>query len=176
MAVHADVAVAPRRVATQASPVASTTCPLTNETPAVAEPPRTIASGSVDFARSSATASASALVAEDALFGMNRSMASSITALVASLASSAVCCAVLTGLAAVQTLSRLNRTMDGKDGTVVLDFRNEVEEIQEAFESLLFLFGSHLCDPLYRFAEKFFKLRPARCSAAAGTSSRRPAG
>ncbi len=40
----------------------------------------------------------------------------------------------LTGIAAVQTLSRLNRTMDGKDGTVVLDFRNEAEDVQAAFE------------------------------------------
>ena len=40
----------------------------------------------------------------------------------------------LTGLAAVQTLSRLNRIADGKAGTFVLDFRNDVEDIQEAFE------------------------------------------
>ncbi|MFV0318498.1 MAG: type I restriction endonuclease, partial [Microthrixaceae bacterium] len=40
----------------------------------------------------------------------------------------------LTGLAAVQTLSRLNRTMDAKTGTFVLDFRNTVEDIQESFE------------------------------------------
>ncbi len=40
----------------------------------------------------------------------------------------------LTGLAAVQTLSRLNRTMNGKTGTFVLDFRNTVDDIQEAFE------------------------------------------
>lgn len=40
----------------------------------------------------------------------------------------------LTGLAAVQTLSRLNRTREGKTGTFVLDFRNTVEDIQEAFE------------------------------------------
>ena len=44
----------------------------------------------------------------------------------------------LTGLAAVQTLSRLNRIYeeDGirKDGTFVLDFRNEAEDIQAAFE------------------------------------------
>jgi len=40
----------------------------------------------------------------------------------------------LTGLAAVQTLSRLNRTRDGKDGTFVLDFRNDAEEIAKAFE------------------------------------------
>ena len=43
----------------------------------------------------------------------------------------------LTGLAAVQTLSRLNRTYerDGgrKDGTFVLDFRNDAENIRAAF-------------------------------------------
>jgi type I restriction enzyme R subunit len=39
----------------------------------------------------------------------------------------------LTGLAAVQTLSRLNRTMDGKDGTFVLDFRNDADDIRESF-------------------------------------------
>ena len=40
----------------------------------------------------------------------------------------------LTGLAAVQTLSRLNRIKEGKTGTFVLDFRNTVTAIQEAFE------------------------------------------
>ncbi|MBA2391004.1 MAG: putative DNA binding domain-containing protein, partial [Geodermatophilaceae bacterium] len=40
----------------------------------------------------------------------------------------------LTGLAAVQTLSRLNRTHPDKDGTFVLDFRNDAEDIAEAFE------------------------------------------
>jgi type I restriction enzyme R subunit len=40
---------------------------------------------------------------------------------------------VLTGLNAVQTLSRLNRTRDDKDDTFVLDFRNETEDIQKAF-------------------------------------------
>lgn len=40
----------------------------------------------------------------------------------------------LTGLAAVQTLSRLNRTREGKTGTFVLDFRNSTEDIQEAFK------------------------------------------
>lgn len=39
----------------------------------------------------------------------------------------------LSGVAAVQTLSRLNRTMDGKDGTVVIDFRNDAADIQKAF-------------------------------------------
>jgi type I restriction enzyme R subunit len=40
----------------------------------------------------------------------------------------------LGGVNAVQTLSRLNRTMRGKDNTLILDFVNEVEEIQEAFQ------------------------------------------
>jgi type I restriction enzyme, R subunit len=44
----------------------------------------------------------------------------------------------LTGLAAVQTLSRLNRPFEGdgarKETTVVLDFRNEAEDIRAAFE------------------------------------------
>lgn len=39
----------------------------------------------------------------------------------------------LSGLAAVQTLSRLNRMCDGKDGTFVLDFRNDTEDIRESF-------------------------------------------
>ena len=40
----------------------------------------------------------------------------------------------LTGLAAVQPLSRLNRTHPAKIGTFVLDFRNTHEQIQESFE------------------------------------------
>ena len=40
---------------------------------------------------------------------------------------------VLTGLAAVQTLSRLNRTHPDKTGTFVLDFRNEAEDIRTSF-------------------------------------------
>jgi type I restriction enzyme, R subunit len=40
----------------------------------------------------------------------------------------------LTGLAAVQTLSRLNRTHPDKDGTFVLDFVNDAAQIAEAFE------------------------------------------
>jgi type I restriction enzyme, R subunit len=40
---------------------------------------------------------------------------------------------VLTGLNAVQTLSRLNRIHPEKTDTFVLDFRNEVDEIQVAF-------------------------------------------
>jgi len=41
---------------------------------------------------------------------------------------------VLTGLAAVQTLSRLNRIHPAKTDTFVLDFRNDGEEVQRAFE------------------------------------------
>ncbi|HXG28580.1 MAG TPA: RNA-binding domain-containing protein [Nevskiales bacterium] len=40
----------------------------------------------------------------------------------------------LGGVNAVQTLSRLNRTHPEKKGTMVLDFANEAEEIQAAFE------------------------------------------
>lgn len=40
----------------------------------------------------------------------------------------------LDGIKAVQTLSRLNRTCTGKDGTFVLDFVNDWEDIQKSFE------------------------------------------
>lgn len=40
---------------------------------------------------------------------------------------------VLSGLAAVQTLSRLNRIHPDKTGTFVLDFRNDAEDIRAAF-------------------------------------------
>ena len=40
----------------------------------------------------------------------------------------------LSGIQAVQTLSRLNRTHPGKEDTFVLDFENEQSEIKEAFE------------------------------------------
>lgn len=39
----------------------------------------------------------------------------------------------LSGVRAVQTLSRLNRTCPGKDDTFILDFVNNAEDIQEAF-------------------------------------------
>ena len=42
---------------------------------------------------------------------------------------------VLTGLNAVQTLSRANRIFPGKKDTFVLDFRNDTEDIQQAFAS-----------------------------------------
>ena len=41
---------------------------------------------------------------------------------------------VLTGLNAVQTLSRLNRIYPKKDSTFVLDFRNDGDDIAKAFE------------------------------------------
>ena len=50
----------------------------------------------------------------------------------------------LSNIAAVQTLSRLNRTMEGKDGTVVIDFRNEAADIQAAFEPY---YGVTLAEP-----------------------------
>jgi type I restriction enzyme R subunit len=40
----------------------------------------------------------------------------------------------LSGVQAVQTLSRLNRTTQGKDQVYVLDFVNEVDDIKHAFE------------------------------------------
>lgn len=40
----------------------------------------------------------------------------------------------LSGIKAVQTLSRLNRTCPGKDDTFVLDFVNEPEDIQASFQ------------------------------------------
>ena len=40
----------------------------------------------------------------------------------------------LSGVKAVQTLSRLNRTMKGKEDTFVLDFVNSAEEMQKSFQ------------------------------------------
>jgi len=40
----------------------------------------------------------------------------------------------LSGVAAVQTLSRLNRTAPGKDQTFVIDFANSADEIVDAFD------------------------------------------
>lgn len=41
---------------------------------------------------------------------------------------------ILSGVTAVQTLSRLNRTAIGKDTTFILDFTNTTEEIQNSFK------------------------------------------
>jgi len=84
----------------------------------------------------------------------------------------------LAGLQAVQTLSRLNRTMAAKYHTYVLDFQNTIEDIQNAFrpyfevtaleensdpnqiyelEARLKTFGIIDSDEVERFAETFYK-------------------
>lgn len=84
----------------------------------------------------------------------------------------------LAGLQAVQTLSRLNRTMPSKDQTYILDFQNTMEDIQNAFrpyyevtalevnsdpnlvydlEGRLFKFGYLDRDEIERFAQTFYK-------------------
>ena len=84
----------------------------------------------------------------------------------------------LFGLQAVQTLSRLNRASPGKKETFVLDFRNSVEEIKEAFAPFfeateleertdlnqIYDLAGRIKDAPYiheedveRFAEKFFQ-------------------
>ncbi len=83
----------------------------------------------------------------------------------------------LSGLQAVQTLSRLNRTHTGKERTFILDFQNTIEDIQEAFrpyyeataveamsdpnqiydlERRLFASGYLDRDEVERFAQAFF--------------------
>jgi len=59
----------------------------------------------------------------------------------------------LSGIQAVQTLSRLNRTSPGKNDTFVLDFRNEPDEIFDAFKPFYKITeAEELTDPhhLYR--------------------------
>jgi len=84
----------------------------------------------------------------------------------------------LAGLQAVQTLSRLNRTRAGKSNTYVLDFRNTIEDIQNAFrpffevtsveaisdpnqvyelESRLFSFAYLDQGEIGRFADSYFR-------------------
>jgi type I restriction enzyme, R subunit len=84
----------------------------------------------------------------------------------------------LAGLQAVQTLSRLNRTMHNKDQSYILDFQNTIEDIKEAFrpyfevtaleansdpnlvydlEGRLFRFGYLDKDEIERFAQTFYK-------------------
>jgi type I restriction enzyme R subunit len=84
----------------------------------------------------------------------------------------------LAGLQAVQTLSRLNRAMAGKDRTFILDFQNTIEDIQNAFrpyyeatsieaisdpnqvyelEGRLFKFGYLDKDEIERFAQTYYK-------------------
>jgi len=84
----------------------------------------------------------------------------------------------LAGLQAVQTLSRLNRTRQGKDQTYILDFQNTIEDIQNAFrpfyevtaleansdpnlvydlEGRLYKFGYLDKDEIERFSQTYFK-------------------
>ncbi|MDI3534516.1 MAG: type restriction enzyme subunit [Thermosediminibacterales bacterium] len=84
----------------------------------------------------------------------------------------------LSGVKAVQTLSRLNRTCPGKDDTFVLDFVNKAEDIQEAFkpyyektiveettdpnlvydlQSKLNAYGVYLEEEVEEFARLFYK-------------------
>jgi len=86
----------------------------------------------------------------------------------------------LSGLQAVQTLSRLNRTRAGKERTFILDFQNTIEDIQAAFrpyyeattveamsdpnqvydlEGRLFKFGYLDKDEIERFSQTYFKGR-----------------
>jgi type I restriction enzyme, R subunit len=53
----------------------------------------------------------------------------------------------LSGVKAVQTLSRLNRTHPGKTDTFVLDFANKAEEIQDAFAPFFELASATPTDP-----------------------------
>jgi Type I site-specific restriction-modification system, R (restriction) subunit and related helicases len=53
----------------------------------------------------------------------------------------------LAGVKAVQTLSRLNRTVPGKDSTFVLDFANRAEDIQEAFKPFYEVSWTEPTDP-----------------------------
>src|SRR5699024_7205228 len=60
----------------------------------------------------------------------------------------------LSGIKAVQTLSRLNRICQGKEDTFVLDFVNTPDEIKEAFQPYYEVTGiSEVTDPnvLYDF-------------------------
>lgn len=84
----------------------------------------------------------------------------------------------LSGVKAVQTLSRLNRTCSGKSDTFILDFVNKAEDIQEAFkpyyqativeevtdpnllydiENILNAYGVYLTEELEKFTYIYFK-------------------
>ncbi|MBK1634363.1 type I restriction endonuclease subunit R [Rhodovulum adriaticum] len=86
----------------------------------------------------------------------------------------------LSGVQAVQTLARLNRTFPGKERTFILDFRNEISDIQEAFKpyynvthledvsdpnqvynlhARLMAFGILQEDEIDRFVERFLHAR-----------------
>jgi type I restriction enzyme R subunit len=91
----------------------------------------------------------------------------------------------LSGVKAVQTLSRLNRKCAGKDDTFILDFVNEAEDIQEAFkpyyqativeevtepnllydiETGLHAYGVYLKEELDKFAYIYFKPKDKKTS------------
>lgn len=91
----------------------------------------------------------------------------------------------LSGVKAVQTLSRLNRTCEGKDDTFILDFINKAEDIQEAFkpyyqativeeviepnllydiETMLNAYGMYLKEELDRFIHIYFKPKDKKTS------------
>jgi len=91
----------------------------------------------------------------------------------------------LSGVKAVQTLSRLNRTCAGKADTFVLDFVNKAEDIQEAFkpyyqativeevtepnllydiETMLNAYGVYLKEELDKFAYIYFKPKDKKTS------------
>ncbi|HEY7831000.1 MAG TPA: type I restriction endonuclease [Solirubrobacteraceae bacterium] len=77
----------------------------------------------------------------------------------------------LIGLAAVQTLSRLNRTHPLKENTFVLDFRNDTEDIIAAFEQFHGCTVAPPTDPnilwdARRRLDKFDLLRPEEIEAA----------
>ena len=57
----------------------------------------------------------------------------------------------LSGLKAVQTLSRLNRTTSGKNSTFVLDFANEIEDIKEVVKhkNKRYGFSRYVCKSIY---------------------------
>jgi type I restriction enzyme, R subunit len=87
----------------------------------------------------------------------------------------------LSGVACVQTLSRLNRTMAGKDETFVLDFENSAEDIEKGFQPFydrvtlshetdpnqlynirtdLDKFAIHMAADLEAFAKQWFAVKP----------------
>ncbi len=79
----------------------------------------------------------------------------------------------LVGLAAVQTLSRLNRIHPLKESTFVLDFRNETEDIVKAFDDFHGVTVAPPTDPnilwdTRRVLDNFDVLRPEEVEAALG--------
>ena len=91
----------------------------------------------------------------------------------------------LSGVKAVQTLSRLNRKCAGKDDTFILDFVNKAEDIQEAFkpyyqativeevtepnllydiETQLHAYGVYLKEELDKFTYIYFKPKDKKTS------------